>query len=145
MDLSAGADLAWPTAAVFARIRDLSGYPAWLGVVQGAAPDPGAVGTAWLVDLGARLGPVRRAKRVRMVRVVDDAPCLARFERVETDGRSHSAWVLAAEVEPAPLGSRLTMHLHYGGRAWMPLAELALREDVRRAGARLDAVLRAGA
>jgi hypothetical protein len=143
VDLEAVAHLAWPPEVVFAHVRDLGGYPAWLGIVHQAVPagdgDPQA---AWLVDLGARLGPVRRSKRVRMVRVVDDAPELARFERIEGDGRSHSPWVLTARIEGAD-GSRLTMHLHYGGRAWLPLVELALRDEIRRAGPRLSAVLEA--
>jgi hypothetical protein len=144
VDLEAVAHIAWPPEVVFAQVRDLGGYPAWLGVVHravavgGGDPD----GAAWLVDLGARLGPVRRSKRVRMVRVVDAAPELARFERVEADGRSHSPWVLTARIEGAE-GSRLTMHLHYGGRAWLPLVELALRDQIRRAGPRLAAVLEA--
>jgi hypothetical protein len=145
VDLEAVAQLAWPPEVVFAQVRDLGGYPAWLGVVHravavsGGDPDGAA---AWLVDLGARLGPVRRSKRVRMVRVVDDAPQLVRFERVEADGRSHSPWVLTVRIEGAD-GSRLTMHLHYGGRAWLPLVELALRDEIRRGGPRLAAVLEA--
>jgi Polyketide cyclase / dehydrase and lipid transport len=165
VDVEAVAELAWPPAVVFAQVRDLGGYPAWLGIVHqaicevpdvpaagGAVGDPdGGSAVAWLVDLGARLGPVRRSKRVRMVRVTDEAPALARFERVECDGRAHSAWVLTARIEGleglavgASAGSRLTVHLHYGGRAWLPLVELALRDEIRRAGPRLDAVLEAG-
>jgi hypothetical protein len=138
VDVEAVAELSSSPAAVFAEVRDLGGYPAWLGIVQAARP---LDGEAWSVDLGARIGPLRRSKRVRMVRVADQAPSLARFERVELDGRSHSPWILNAGIEPVATGARLTVHLHYGGRGWLPLVELALREEIRRAGPRLAARL----
>ncbi|MEO6121673.1 MAG: SRPBCC family protein, partial [Acidimicrobiales bacterium] len=103
---------------VFGEVANLDNYPAWLGMVQRAercdrlADEPGP---AWMVDLGARLGPIRRTKRVRMVRAEARPPKLVRFERRETDGGQHSAWVLTAEVESAPTGSRLTLGLYYGG------------------------------
>src|SRR5688500_11916467 len=96
-------------ARVFAEVADLGTYPRWLGIVHAAVPasagDAGdEVGPAWSVEIGARLGPLRRTKRVRMVRVVCDEPTAVRFERVEDDGREHSAWVLQADLRPAGAG-----------------------------------------
>jgi hypothetical protein len=92
---------------------------------------------AWLVDLSAGVGPLRRTKRVRMVRA-EDTPTSLRFERSEADGRQHSPWILTATLQaPAPDRTHVTMHLHYGGLDWVPLVGLALREEIRRAGPRL--------
>ncbi|MDP9389744.1 MAG: SRPBCC family protein [Actinomycetota bacterium] len=141
MDLDAAAVLRAPPERVFAEVADLSTYPEWLGIVHAAEPAPphdGDQGPAWMVDLGARLGPLRRTKRVRMVRTEQHRPKLVRFEREEHDGRTHSAWILTAEVEVDGNGSRLTLRLHYGGALKVPAVELVLREEIRRAGDRLQ-------
>ncbi|MGH9166100.1 MAG: SRPBCC family protein, partial [Acidimicrobiales bacterium] len=101
MDLQSGADLPAPPDVVFAEVVDLGTYPAWLTLVQRAdrlerrEDEPGP---AWSVDLGGRIGPIRRTKQVRMVRVEGRPPRLVRFERREHDGLAHSAWVLSAAV-----------------------------------------------
>jgi hypothetical protein len=140
VDLRSFAELDWPPAAVFAEVRDLSGYPEWLGIVHRVTVDrpADAAPSAWLVHLGARIGPLRRSKQVRMRRTADEPVSLVRFERAETDGRPHSPWVLTARIEPAGWGARLSMDLHYGGRAWLPVVELALRQEIVRAGPRLS-------
>jgi hypothetical protein len=129
-------------AAVFAVLADLGTYPDWLGIVHRAERDErddGADPPAWLVDIGARLGPVRRAKRLRMVRVhCDGTAGTVRFERDEGDCRSHSPWVLTARAEAAPAGTRVTMALHYGGRVPLPGLERILALEVRRALPRLE-------
>jgi len=138
--LSAGPD------RVFGEVARLDTYPSWLGMVHRAEPCerlPDDPGPAWMVDLGARLGPIRRSKRVRMVRSEARPPKLVRFERRETDGRSHSAWVLTAEVEAAVGGSRLTMGLYYGGAARLPGVDRLLADEVRRATGKLERRLRA--
>ena len=158
MDLSLTAEVAAPPAAVFAEVRDLGGYPAWLDLVEGAVPGPpsGPAGAdrddslpAWSVTLGARLGPIRRTKQLRMVRVAEEAPTLVRFERAETDGRPHASWILTVVIEPSVAGpgprAHLTMRLEYGGRFWLPFLEQVVREEARRAGPRLAARLGAGA
>lgn len=105
-------------------------------VPTAAAPDDPAGAPAWTVELQAQVGPFARSKRLRMVRTVHlpaDGPPqhpelgrrataqVARFERIEVDGRSHAAWTLEAKV--VALGdeadtARLTMTLAYGGRLW---------------------------
>ena len=117
-------------------MKDLSGYAAWLGFVLAAAPD--AAGGAWLVDIGTRLGPFRRSKRLRMVSVATDDAWRCRYERCELDGREHSPWVLAATVGPAPEGAKLTMDLSYGGGLWLPGLDLVLDAEIRGAGRRLE-------
>lgn len=132
--MTADLDTPYPPAAVFEWVADLERYPEWLEIV----PRAGADGDdAWLVDLRGRLGPLARSKRLRMVRTVLDAPRRVRFERDERDGRHHSAWVLEAVVEPAGAGSRLTMHLHYGGTLFGPVLEPLLRDEIERSRGRL--------
>jgi uncharacterized protein YndB with AHSA1/START domain len=148
MDLTGEGVIPAPPDAVFAMVSDLSTYPQWLGIVLGVAPGrAGPDDDAWLVDLGARLGPLRKTKRVRMVRVTWAPPIgVVVFERKELDGREHSPWRLAAEVGEvgaevgagSGAGSHLTMHLHYGGNRWFPGLDLVLREEVKRAVGRLS-------
>lgn len=149
VDVTAEMEAAAPPARVFARIDDLGRYPEWLGLVSRAVPveaHPDDEGPAWSVDLRARLGPLARAKRLRMVRTVHDAPHRATFERREHDGRDHSPWVLRAEVhevggegdEPT---SRLVMHLHYGGSLFGSVAERLLRDEIERSRPRLAALV----
>jgi polyketide cyclase/dehydrase/lipid transport protein len=142
IDLTASASLDVSPARVYAEVADLSTYPDWLGIVLDAEVD-GAAADAWYVDLGARIGPVKAAKRVRMVRTVADEPTHARFERAELDdrrvgdapaGREHSAWILDAAVSPR---SVLTMKLHYGGALFFPGLDKILAVEVDKAGDRL--------
>ena len=89
-----------PPEALFAWVDDLGRYPSWLGIVERAEPEaPAADGeVAWTVDLRGKVGPFARSKRLRMVRTARTEPTRAVFERRETDGRHHSAWLLEAEV-----------------------------------------------
>ena len=74
---------------------------------------------AWQVELRARVGPFARSKRLRMRRTVHDTvDHRVVFERAEADGRTHSPWVLRAEVLQRDGASTLHMHLHYGGALW---------------------------
>ena len=145
MDVTATLDAPCTPEVLFARVASLDEYPAWLDIVPRAVPAeprPGDAGPAWIVDLRGRLGPFARSKRLRMVRTEHTAPELARFERVEHDGRSHSPWVLTAEVVPTSSGSSLTMHLHYGGGLWGPLIERLLTDEIERSRPRLLALVR---
>ena len=134
-----------PPEALFAWVDDLGRYPRWLDLVPRADPAPaekGDPGPAWLVDLRARIGPLARSKRLRMVRTVHRAPSLARFERLEHDGREHTAWVLQATVVAVGDGaSRLTMHLHYGGGMFGPVLERKLHDEVLKSRPRLLALV----
>jgi hypothetical protein len=148
------ADLVAPCSpdTLFGWVDDLTRYPQWLEIVARARPnEPDRTGSthdaasasgadprpAWAVDLRARLGPLARSKRLRMVRTACEAPRHARFERVEHDGRNHSAWVLDAVVEPHPDGSTLRMELHYGGGLFGPVLERVLRDEIERSKPRL--------
>ena len=132
-----------PVAALFAVVADLSTYPGWLDIVGRAEPDSGAGGDpepAWKVDLRGQIGPLRRSKRLRMVRVTHEPDRLVTFERREVDGRQHSPWVLAASVEPdGDAASVLTMRLHYGGSMWLPLFDRLLADEIERSRSRLVA------
>lgn len=133
------AELVAPCGAdeLYGWVEDLATYPRWLEIVTRAEPIAGDGDvTAWAVDLRGRLGPLARSKRLRMVRTVHDGR-KARFERAETDGRSHSPWILDATVEETTSGSRLHMHLHYGGGLFGPVLELVLRDEIARSRDRL--------
>ena len=120
---------------LYRLVSDLTDYPRWMLLTHRVETDVrGTDGlAAWNVELRARVGPFARSKRLRMVRTVHDgAARRVRFERVEIDGRRHSAWVLDACVVSAPDASppgasqngadqhdsRLEMELHYGGALW---------------------------
>jgi carbon monoxide dehydrogenase subunit G len=137
MDIEGVAELSFPLVQVYSELRELDGYAAWLSIVrhvERVSEEP-----AWRVEVGTGVGPLRRTKRVRMIRAEDTPPSRLRFERSETDGRDHSAWVLTACLQASgDARTHLTMHLHYGGLDWLPLVGLALREEIRRAGPRLD-------
>lgn len=104
-----------------------------------------ALGPAWSVELRAHVGRLARSKRLRMVRVVRDDDRVV-FERHESDGRRHSPWVLTVTLAPAVVtdgaaGTRLAMHLHYGGRLWTGgVLERILADEIERGRDALVAV-----
>ena len=141
MDTSASVGAPCSTEELLGLVDDLSRYPEWLDIVTRAERDAAADGDggpAWVVDLRGRLGALARSKRLRMVRTRREGGEVT-FERRELDGRRHAAWVLRAAVEPAPEGSRVTMHLHYSGSLWGPVLERMLRDEIERSRPRLEA------
>jgi len=143
VDVTADLDAPCPPDELFAWVDDLGRYPQWLDIVPRASaadPHPDDPGPAWSVDLRGRLGPFARSKRLRMARTVHE-PGRVRFERAERDGRQHSPWVLSAEVTGVAGGSRLRMHLHYGGSLFGPLVERLLADEITRSRPRLLALL----
>lgn len=144
MDVTAEMDTTAEPAALFAWVDDLARYPEWLGVVTRAQPVGAHAddeGPAWSIDLRGRLGPLARAKRLRMVRTVHDDPHHVAFERRERDGRDHAPWVLRGEVVAGPAGARLVMALHYGGAWFGPVLERLLGDEIDRSRARLTALV----
>lgn len=147
MDVTASLDAPCSSSTLFAWIDDLGHFPAWLDIVPRSVPvaaDPADPGPAWEVDLRGRLGPLARSKRLRMVRAERLDQRSVRFERRELDGRRHAPWVLDAAVEPVGPGSRLTMHLHYGGTLFGPVLEHVLVEEIERSRPRLLALVADG-
>jgi len=144
MDVTASMEAPFAPDDVFAVVSDLGTYADWLDIVRSVAPaEPGPAdsGPAWYVVLQGQLGPLRRSKRLRMVRTALGDDGTVRFERAESDGRSHSAWVLSAEVRPGAPGSQLVMRLHYGGSMWMPLLDRLLADEIERSRPRLVEVV----
>ena len=143
MDVTAELDAPCAPEVLFEVVEDLGRYPQWLDIVPRAVPEEGRGDEPeWTVDLRGRLGPFARSKRLRMVRTTHDVPARVVFERRELDGREHSPWVLSAEVAPTgDSGSRLTMHLHYGGGLWGPVLERLLRDEIESSKPRLLALL----
>jgi hypothetical protein len=71
---------------------------------------------------------------------------LAVFERAETDGRQHAAWMLRAELEPAASGdaTTVTMHLAYDGSLWSgAILGKVLDDEIKRGRERLVALVAA--
>jgi hypothetical protein len=134
--ISATVDAA-PVATMEA-LADLSTYSAWLSLVAAAEPDGPDV---WLVTLRARLGPLSRSKRLRMIRT-ELLEHSVRFERAETDGRNHAEWVLSASLDPITVSiSEVKVHLHYGGALWSAPLEIVLASFESSAAERLSAYL----
>ena len=131
-----------PADEVFALVDRLPAYLGWMGLVHEVIelePDStGAEGVprpAWDVELRARVGPLARSKRLRMVRTVHDPVRAAVFERQEVDGRAHAPWVLTALVEPMSQPSvELTMRLAYGGSLWTGAVLQRVLDDEIRSG-----------
>lgn len=148
MDITATLETDVGPDVLYGVVADLGGYAGWLDIVGRsveADPDPGDPGPAWLVDLRGQLGPLRRSKRLRMVRTVAQPDERVRFERRELDGRSHSPWVLEGVLAAGGVGTTLTMTLHYGGSLWVPMLDRLLRDEIERSRPRLADVARAAA
>jgi hypothetical protein len=130
---------------LFAVVDDLAAYSSWLSIVptaEPAEPVEGDGGPVWTVELRGRIGPLARSKRLRMVRTLHQPPARARFERRELDGRDHSPWILDAVVSKTKGGSKLQMHLHYGGSFGGAVLERLLRDEIEQSRRRLlEAVL----
>ena len=138
MDVIASLEAPCAAERLFELIDDLSSYPQWNGLVHSAIAEPGDQ-QAWDVELRARLGPLARSKRLRMIRTVRDVETLtATFERDQADGRNHSPWVLDARIVERDGLSTLTMRLHYGGALWTGGAlERVLAEQITSGRERL--------
>ncbi len=145
VDVTASLEAAVQPDELFEVVGDLGTYPRWLDIVPRAEPlaaDVADPGPAWSVDLRGQLGPLRRSKRLRMVRTAALPGELVTFERRELDGRTHSDWVLRARIAAAgEAASVLTMELHYGGSMWMPMLDRLLADEIERSRGRLLDVL----
>lgn len=145
MDITADLLTDVSAEALYTVVSNLATYPQWLDIVSRAepvVPVDSDDGPAWSIDLRGQLGPLRRSKRLRMVRTVGESPRAVRFERRELDGREHSPWTLAGTISPATEGTRVQMSLHYGGTLWIPLLDRVLRDEIERCRPRLVAAAR---
>jgi hypothetical protein len=147
MDVRADLTAACDPHELFAWVDDLGRYPEWMRLAHSVTPLPDDDSTevlpAWSVELRARLGPLARSKRLRMVRTVHDVPDRVVFERRESDDRRHSPWVLDVRLSPQENGEvRLDMHLHYGGGLWTGgVLERVLTDEIDRGRDRLLSVV----
>jgi hypothetical protein len=106
-------------SALWVHVDRLERYTAWMALVHEAVPiDDDDGRPAWSVELRTRVGPLARSKRLRMVRTTAIEGRHAVFERVETDGRRHSPWVLEIRLDAVPAGTHLQMRLEYLGSLW---------------------------
>lgn len=142
MQQTISAQLPAAAAQLYTVVADLGTYPSWLGLVSKVESDGDA---AWWVTLRAKLGPLARAKRLRMERISEKVPESVRFERRELDGRVHANWLLDVAVsEAAPDLSQLTMTLSYDGGLWSRPLETVLKRQADDAVPRLSALLAPG-
>jgi hypothetical protein len=147
VQLRAELDADVPPSALFAWVADLDRYPAWLEMVRSATREERPEGEsqpAWDVVLVGRLGPLRRLKRLRMVRAAGDSAGRARFLRDEHDGKTHARWELTVDVRPRPGGSHLDMTLSYTGSMWGPPLQRLLAAEIEAAKPRLLELARGG-
>jgi hypothetical protein len=139
MDVTATLDAPVSPARLYDEVSALDGYPGWIDIVHRAEP---AGEGSWNVELRGKVGPFARSKRLRMKRTTAEPGRRAVFERCEQDGRTHSPWVLTATIEATASGSRLTMHLHYGGSLFTGgVLEKMLADQILRGRERLLARL----
>ena len=140
MDVYASLDAPVDRARLHLAMSDLSAYTQWLDIVYRAEADNQLIGgdPVWNVQLRGKVGPFARSKNLRMVRTVNDAGSRVVFERKELDGRSHSAWVLTADISPKGEGSTVAVHLHYGGTLFTGgVLERLLADQITRGQQRL--------
>ena len=142
MDRTISATVDASPGHTIAALADLGTYPEWLSLVSRADPIPAE--DAWLVTLRARLGPLARSKRLRMIRTELDELHVS-FERAETDDRNHANWILEATVDPiSPTSCGARVHLHYSGALWSAPLEIVLASFEGTAADRLSAYLSNG-
>ena len=140
MDVYASLDAPVDCARLHLAMSDLSAYTQWLDIVYRAERDieETDVDAAWNVQLRGKVGPFARSKNLRMVRTVNEAGSRVVFERRELDGRSHSEWVLTANISPKDQGSTVAVHLHYGGTLFTGgVLERLLADQITRGQQRL--------
>ncbi len=140
MDVYASLDAPVDSARLHLAMSDLAAYTQWLDIVYRAEADNQSIGedSVWNVQLRGKVGPFARSKNLRMVRTVNIAGSRVVFERKELDGRSHSAWVLTADISPKGEGSTVAVHLHYGGTLFTGgVLERLLADQITRGQQRL--------
>ncbi len=143
MDVVSSVLIDCPPRDVHAVVDDLSTYPRWLDIVKSADSVGGPDDLAWNVLLQARLGPLARSKRLRMVRRTCTANEVV-FERDELDGRSHGSWRLSVTLTPFldDVGpTEVTMRLHYSGSMFGAVMEPVLKVEIDKAKGRLVALV----
>ena len=143
MQRTISAHLDSPASRVFAVLEDLGTYPGWLDIVTRSDRAPAApsdTGPAWFVTLRARIGPLARAKRLRMVRTISEPSDRLRFQRAEVDGRTHSAWILDVVIEGSEPAD-VTVEFRYEGRFWSAPLGAILGAQADSAVPRLQALV----
>jgi hypothetical protein len=134
MDIRVDVELPCSVAKILPFIDDLAQYPSWMGLVHTVISEGEDV---WQVELRGKIGPFARSKRLRMIQVETSEPHHIRFERQENDGRSHSDWVLDAQVTEVGSASTLNMTLQYSGRLFSSVVERALHDEIETSKQRL--------
>ena len=104
---------------VFEVVSDLETYPDWLDIVENVLAESN---DAWFVTLTAKIGPIKRSKKLRMIRTVEDNT--VNFIRQETHDREFSIWEMTSTVtELSESSSNLLIELNYSGAYWSSLLD----------------------
>ena len=132
-----------PVEKVFETLRDLviSNFTRFVDLVEPETPESDSELAAWQVTLRARIGPLSRMKRLRMVRTKDNANSII-FSRQETDGKEHADWVL--DIGLISLGAKestITIEISYRGKLWNGSVDKALQSHIESAQKKLDEIL----
>lgn len=114
MKYTSSVAIAAPASSVLPHVNSLDEYPVWMPLIHSIEADGE---DAWIVELRAKVGVFARSKRIRMRRTTNTDSHIV-FERDETDGRTHSPWVLSVELQELPGTTQVTMNLLYGGTLW---------------------------
>ncbi|MFV2039862.1 MAG: SRPBCC family protein [Acidimicrobiales bacterium] len=128
---------------VFEVLADLGTYVNWLDLVtrsEPATPVAADTGPAWVVTLRAKVGPLARSKRLRMVRTHTRRPDTVLFERAEVDDRDHSSWLLNVDIAGAG-PCDVQVDLTYQGTLWTAPLGAILRAQADDAVPRLQALV----
>jgi hypothetical protein len=132
------ADLDVSSARAYPVLADLGSYADWMDLVHrvdsAEAVDSDA-GPAWFVTLRAKVGPLARSKRLRMVRTegtLNETVSTVRFQRAETDGRDHSEWTMTAIIEEGSVtdSCHVDVELRYEGGLWSNALDMLLGSSV---------------
>lgn len=140
MNVEADFEAPCPPELLFSIVEDLAEISPWLDLLGDAvpcSPAQGDIGPAWDSTFAIKLGPLTKTKDVRLVRIVHKAPSEVVYERheVPVEGRDPSQiamWRLTLKVRPVDSGSRLDVHVFYGGDALGDMAEGILTKELKK-------------
>ena len=134
-----------PVEKVFETLRDLIIFQTLLEFVDSVEPETSESDSelaAWQVTLRARIGPLSRMKRLRMVRTKNITNSHIIFSREETDGKDHADWTLKIGLSSLDAKeSTIALEIAYGGKLWSGSVDKALYSEIESAQKKLDEIL----
>ncbi len=115
-----------PLDSVWPVVSDLATFPQWIEIVDTVVVDAGEP-PAHFVILKARLGPISRSKKLRMVQTArggesdPEANNSVTFERQETHDIEVAMWKMnVTACSTGESSTQLSISLSYDGELWLP-------------------------